>query len=124
VILDASAILAFLFRETGAEKVTAHLNGSLVSSINWSEVLGRFARLGLPIETVDAQLCNVGCRLVGFHRKHALIAAELLPVTAHLGLSLGDRACLALGIDTGLPVLTADKAWCTLSLGLDIRSIR
>ncbi len=124
MILDASAILAFLFREPGAELVGPHIAGATVSSVNWSEVLGRFARMGLPIETVDLQLQNGGCRMVEFSRRQALLAAELIPVTAHPGLSLGDRACLAVGLETGLPVLTADRAWTSLSLGLDIRSIR
>lgn len=124
MIIDASAILAFLFREPGAELVGPHIAGASISSVNWSEVLGRFARMGLPIETVDQQLQNAGCRLIEFSRRHALLAAELIPVTAHLGLSLGDRACLALGLETGLPILTADRAWTSLSLGLSIRCIR
>jgi PIN domain nuclease of toxin-antitoxin system len=123
VILDASAVLAFLFREAGGDLVAPYIHGSHISAVNWSEILGRFARLGLPIETIDRQLQNAGCQVVEFSRQHALLAAELLPVTAHLGLSLGDRSCLALGLESGLPILTADKAWTSLSIGLDIRSI-
>jgi ribonuclease VapC len=124
IVLDASALLAFLFREAGGEKVAAHLDAAVMSTVNLSEVLSRFARDGLPTAPVRDQLLRTAIHWAPFDTAQAAVCAELLPSTRPLGLSLADRACLALGATRSLPVLTADRAWTQLSVGVGVRCIR
>lgn len=126
IVLDASAVLAFLFRESGAEDVARALDESFVSTVNHSEVLARFARDGHDLPSIEARIHGVGLQLIDFDTNHARIAASLITRTRPLGLSLGDRACLALGLALQAPVLTADRAWVSLDgwNGLEIRAIR
>lgn len=123
-VLDASAVLAFLFREPGHERVAAELASSSLSAVNLSEVLGRFARDGHDVHLVARRLVEHGVEIVPFEEDDAALAARLRPTTDPLGLSLGDRACLALAQARGVPALTADHAWCELSIGVDIVVIR
>lgn len=123
-VLDASALLAFLFREEGHETVARQLEGSIISSVNNSEVIGRFVRDGHAPNLVVDNLSALPVRVVAFDGVDAMIAASLLPATRHLGLSLADRACLALAGRRSLPVVTADRAWADLDIGLDIHIIR
>jgi PIN domain nuclease of toxin-antitoxin system len=129
-VLDASALLAFLRDEPGADLVgEALVAGANISAINWAEALGKLADQGQEPETVAQDLEDqgiLGPALV-VHEVDELLArriAELRPLTRALGLSLGDRACLALGRRLGLTILTADRDWMDLDLGLDIRLIR
>jgi ribonuclease VapC len=122
--LDASALLAFLFREPGHQAVAGLLSGGLVSTVNLSEVLDRFARDGHATAPVLARLRGTGLTMVPFDNDQARRAAELLPLTRPLGLSLGDRACLALGMTHRAAVYTADAAWKKLDLGLSIHVLR
>ncbi len=124
IVLDASALLAFLFREEGHETVAKVLDQALVSTVNLAEVLGRFARDGHdPILARDRLLAGP-MTIVPFDDRHATLAASLVPHTAPLGLSLGDRAFLALALERGLPALTADQAWASLALPIEIIRIR
>lgn len=111
MILDASALLAYMYNEPGAEKVNPHLSGALVSTVNLSEVLTRLARDEKDTEIVLQAIEAVGIEVVPFSTRHAHFAARLIKDTARHGLSLADRACLALGIDSKQPVLTADRIW-------------
>jgi PIN domain nuclease of toxin-antitoxin system len=122
--LDASAVLAFLFREPGGEKVAEVIEGSCLSTVNLSEVLGRFAKDGHDAHLVGRRLGAAGLEMVPFLAEDAALAASLRPQTDPLGLSLGDRACLALAMARGIPVLTADRQWGALDLGIEIRLIR
>ncbi len=124
IVLDASALLAFLFRETGHEKVAAHLANSLLSTVNLSEVLGRFARDGHDPLPVLAKIDRSPIGIVAFSSEHAARAAALIPQTSHLGLSMGDRACLALALSQGLPALTADRVWSKLDVGVEVTLVR
>lgn len=126
IVLDASALLAVLFQEPGAEVVAAQLDGSSMSTLNYSEVLARFARDGHDVARVDGELGRLRLHLVDFDRALAVTAAALVPRCRPLGLSLGDRACLALGLVAAAPVLTADRAWSALDghEGLCVRVIR
>lgn len=119
IALDASAALAYLFGESGAERVAELLTDSCMSTVNLAEVIGRFARDGHDPREVLKRIAESPIELVPFLAEDAALAAGLVPTTRHLGLSLGDRACLALGRARRIPVCTADRAW--LAAGLDVR---
>jgi len=124
VILDASAMLALLQQEPGAETVLAQAKGSRMVAVNFCEVLQRVLAKGVKAAIAEQTLDRLEITVVPFDRALARIAAELRERTRFMGASLGDRACLALGVTTGLPILTADRDWQQLDLGLDIRIIR
>jgi ribonuclease VapC len=124
IVLDASALLAFLFREPGHETVAALLDGALMSTVNLAEVLSRFARDGHDPRPVAARLARAGIARVAFTERLAMTAAAIVPLVAGRGLSLGDRACLALAMSRGLPALTADRRWAELDLPVPVELIR
>ncbi|MBD2295084.1 type II toxin-antitoxin system VapC family toxin [Anabaena sphaerica FACHB-251] len=129
-VLDASAFLAYLRDEPGAEIVeNALINGCYISIINWVEVLSKIVDLGESPDEVIKQLRDEGLlenslEIIACNEEDALNIAKFRPLTKSTGLSLGDRACLALGKRLNLPVLTADKVWTSLSLGITINLIR
>lgn len=100
------------------------ISNSLISNVNLSEVLGRFSRDGHDPAGVLQRLVDLGLIPTDFDADTALLAAAIRPKTDPLGLSLGDRACLACTIRGGWPLLTADRAWGGLDVGVDIRLIR
>ncbi|MBX6423471.1 type II toxin-antitoxin system VapC family toxin [Thermosulfurimonas sp. F29] len=121
-VLDASALLAFLHKEPGAEFV--ELERSVISAVNWSEVLYKCLSWGVDIQGLREDLEALGLSIEPFTLQDAELAAGLWPQTRSLGLSLGDRACLALGLRLGLPVITADRSWKNLRLDIEVRVIR
>jgi ribonuclease VapC len=123
-ILDASAILAHLAGEPGAGAVTAHLPGAAVSAVNVAEVGAKLVDRGMSERDMRAAIGMLGLEIVVFNENAAYAAALLRDRTRKAGLSLGDRACLALGIARKLPVLTAERSWAGLDLGVEIRLIR
>lgn len=124
IALDASALLAFLFEEEGGEQVAAHLSACCLSTVNLSEVMGRFVRDGHDARSVLTHLTSTEIEIVPFTAEQAAIAATLIPKTSRIGLSLGDRACLALALDRGIPALTADREWRKLKIGVPVEMIR
>ncbi|MFQ6016645.1 MAG: type II toxin-antitoxin system VapC family toxin [Kiloniellaceae bacterium] len=124
IALDASALIAFLFKEPGQERVAALIPEACMSSVNLSEVLGYFARTGAAVEAVAAKLQDTPIDWVPFTVEQAEHAAKLLPVTRDAGLSLGDRACLALALQRGIAAITADRAWHALDLDVPVELIR
>ena len=124
IALDASALLAFLFSERGHPEVAGHLASSCLSSVNLAEVLGRFARDGIDPVAVLRRLEASSIELVAFEPSDAARVAALVPATRALGLSMGDRACLALAQARAIPALTADPAWEALDVGIEIRVVR
>ncbi|WP_084782921.1 type II toxin-antitoxin system VapC family toxin [Leptolyngbya sp. O-77] len=130
VVLDASAMLAYLFDEDGAGLVETALNDSAcIGAINWAEVLSKVEDKGHSSEALIITLTNQGLlgntlEVLSTTEKDALLIAQLRPQTKSLGLSLGDRACLALGMRLEIPVLTADTAWNNLTLNISIRMVR
>jgi len=124
VVLDASALLALVNQEPGQDIVAEMLPRSLVSAVNASELVAKLTDQGMPEDEVQDVLAALDLTVISFDEGQGLIAGYLRSVTRHLGLSLGDRACLALGLQTQHPVLTADKAWAKLELGIEIRVIR
>jgi ribonuclease VapC len=124
VVLDASALLALLLQEKGADLVLAAMPDSRISSVNFCETMTRAIDRGYPGSVVQAQIDRSEVTILPFDARQATIAADLRPATRHLGLSLGDRACLALARSLGAPVMTADRAWASLDVGIDITVIR
>jgi ribonuclease VapC len=124
VILDSSALLAVLLEERGAERVEPHLTLALISTVNLSEVVATAVERGLMLENVLSLLTRLSLEIMAFDAEQAYIAASLRPATRKLGLSLGDRACLALGLKQGLPVLTADQLWAKADVGVKVEVIR
>ena len=123
-VLDASALLAFLQDEPGAVAVEQALSGSLLSSVNWSEVVQKSLVSGVDVCGMRQDVEALGVAILPFTTEEAEHAADLWPKTRRLGLSLGDHACLALALRTGSWVLTADRAWENLQLDLAIQVIR
>lgn len=114
--LDSSAVLAALQNETGKEKVETVLDVSAISRINLVEVLTKLVEKGMSIDEAKETFDDLGLKVIEFDEKQSVKAAELRPLTKHLGLSLGDRCCLALAILENLPAVTADKNWAKLNL--------
>ena len=125
IVLDASALLAVLNGEAGADKLTPQLLRSATSStVNLAEVQGKLVDRGLaPGDAWYATLSPIREATV-FTAEHAKTAGSLIAQTRSLSLSLGDRACLALGLALKAPVYTADRSWKTLKLGIRIHVIR
>ncbi|MEX0915227.1 MAG: type II toxin-antitoxin system VapC family toxin [Wenzhouxiangellaceae bacterium] len=124
VVLDASALLAFLHDEPGGHRVSQVLDGATVSTVNWSEVLQKALQRNVDIEGMQQEFVDVGVVFEPFSPRQAEIAARLWSLTRKHGLSLADRACLALATDTARPLLTADQAWNRLGLEIEIRMVR
>ncbi|HXJ91802.1 MAG TPA: type II toxin-antitoxin system VapC family toxin [Terriglobia bacterium] len=111
-VLDASAVLVYLQREPGYEKVRDALaRGAAVSTVNLAEVYAKLLDRNLPWGEIGRGLEALGLSAIPFTDEDARESASLYPKARRLGLSLGDRACLALGVRLGLPVLSADRAW-------------
>lgn len=124
VVLDASAVLAFLQQEIGWERVHESISGAKISSVNASEVLLKLYDAGMSENDALGVFAAMDCSVSVFSTHQANLCAKLRKQTRHLGLSLGDRACIALAIDAGSKVLTADKAWGRLELDVEIEVIR
>ena len=125
IVLDASALLALLNSEPGSEKLTPQLlTGAASSTVNLAEVHSKLiSKGGQPDEAWEYTLSAVG-EAVPFTMEHARIAGGLVERTRPLGLSLGDRACLVLGLSLKAPVYTADRSWKRLKIGVPIHVIR
>lgn len=123
-VLDSSAVLALLLAEPGADRVASVLQQSLLSTVNLTEVHTRLLRLGEPSNTAWDRISELPCEICPFSRKQSRIAAELIAFTRPFGLSLGDRACLALAIERSARAYTADRDWRKLSLATEIEVIR
>ncbi|WP_425145736.1 type II toxin-antitoxin system VapC family toxin [Deinococcus sp.] len=122
VVLDTSAVIAYMLGETGGARVQAALQGALLSSVNLCEVVSNFAERGEDAQTVLGDVLGMALEVVPFSSAHARMAAALHPPTPYLG--LGDRACLALGLERGSAVLTADQPWTELDQIHQIAVIR
>jgi|SRR5579871_716077 len=125
IVMDASALLAVLNCEHGAEKLTPELlSTATCSTVNLAEVQGKLVARGLsPRDAWEATLSPIR-EPSAFTAEHARTAGSLIAETRPLGLSLGDRACLALGLALKAPVYTADRSWRKLKLGIQIHVLR
>ena len=122
-MLDASAVLALLGNEPGAEAVLDSLPGAAIGTVNLSEVVAKLAERGVPADAIRAALEGLDLATHAFGPEDAFAAGALRPLTAELGLGLGDRACLALAARLGAEAMTADRAWRAVP-GARVRVIR
>jgi PIN domain nuclease of toxin-antitoxin system len=123
-VVDASAILALVKGERGAGVVRARIAGAVVSTVNVAEVGTKLVDWGMSDAGLRHVIFNLGFEVRPFDTGQALAAAALRAATRSHGLSLGDRACLALAQSARLPVLTADRAWRAVGLDVEIEVIR
>ena len=122
-VLDASAILAALFREPGADVVETHYEAGMVSSGNLSEVAAKLSDRAMPSNEAEQLLSGLGLEVRPFDESLAYMAGALREATRPLGLSLADRACLALGQAEGAPVVTMDRKWAQVSDAVGVEVI-
>ena len=123
-VLDASAVLALIRSEPGADKVVAALPTAQLASVNAAEVVTQLIRDGVVPDTARLMVIGLGCPLVAVDAELGLRAGVLAPQTAARGLSLGDRCCLALAERDAATALTADRAWAALGLPIKVALIR
>lgn len=124
VVFDSSAVLAIAFGERGADRAADALGDGILSAVNASEVVARLVERGASDKDAEASLRDFGLAIRPFNEALAIAAGLLRRTTRGHGLSLGDRACLALARRERAPVLTADRSWVALGLGLEIELIR
>jgi PIN domain nuclease of toxin-antitoxin system len=123
VVLDASAVLALLQQEPGAEMVSKIMGKAIISSVNWLEVASKLGRT-TPLEDVLAILEEIQLTVVPFDEAQAVQAFSIEATILPLKISLGDRSCLGLARSRNLPVVTADKIWQKLNIGVEVKLIR
>lgn len=123
-VLDASALMAVIRGESGADRVAAILSRAVVGAVNQAEVLTKLVSAGLEEPLAWWHIAEINCVSVPFDEELARIAGGLVKITRPYGLSLGDRACLALAIKRNAKVYTTDRIWMKLSLGIEIEVIR
>ena len=124
VVLDASALLALLRVEPGAERVEARLQDACIGAVNLSEVVAQLVEDDVPEAEIRIAIGRLELDVHAFDAQYAYSAGMLRKITLGFGLSLGDRACLALAQSLGAPALTADRSWLRLDLGIAIEVIR
>lgn len=122
--LDASALMALLNVEPGSETVEDVTTVAVISSVNWCEAYGKLRIAGVAASALSANMVETGIEIIAFDEADARYAGDLAPLTRRLGLSLADRACLALAARLGVPAITADRAWLDLDIGVEVVCIR
>jgi PIN domain nuclease of toxin-antitoxin system len=124
VVLDASALIAYLRNEPGGAEIATMLPGSVISAVNLTEVVTRMIDTGLSFGQANEIVTETSVATVPFDEPQAFAAGALRIPTRARGLSLGDRACLGLARLLGVPALTADRRWSDLDIGVEVRLIR
>ena len=124
IVFDASVILAHLNDEPGAERAAAFLGDAVICAVNYSEVVAKLVERGGSLPLIRPALSRYGLEIAPFDGDLAERAGALRAKTKAFGLSLGDRACLALAERSRLPVLTADRMWKELNLHIDVEVLR
>lgn len=124
VILDASALLALINDEPGGEIVAAAAATAAISAVNLAEVAAKLSAAGMSDLEIEDILEGYALDVVAFDSVLAYASAKLYQSTRAAGLSLGDRACLALALQARLPVLTTDRVWSKIRTGGEVRQIR
>jgi ribonuclease VapC len=123
-VLDASALLALIQAEPGSDRVAEVLDGAIISAVNLAEVVSQLADRGIPGDAIRRQLTRLDLGVVAVDEDLAYAAGLLRPATRLLGLSLGDRVCLALARRLGAVALTTDRAWARLEIGVAVELVR
>ena len=124
VVLDASAVMAFLHSEPGGDIVWEALSDALISAVNYSEVLKKAIERGKDAEGVASAIRRLSLAIVPFDEAHAVAAAALYPEAKPHGMSFADRACLSLGVMRRNTVLTAEKKMRLVTLPIKVKLIR
>ncbi len=117
-------MMAVIQNERGADAVLARIDGAAMSAVNLQELVSKFADRGLTEPDVDRMLDDISVTVHPHDAAQARVAGLLRVSTRAAGLSLGDRSCLALAVTLDAPVLTADRAWAALDVGVTIEVIR
>lgn len=123
-VLDASVVLALINREPGWEAARSLMATGHVSAVNLAEVVSKLIEQGLAPAQAERVVSVLACSISDVDRRQGLRMGTLHAQTRGRNISLGDRACLALGEQLSLPIVTADRAWAALDLGLEIRLLR
>ncbi len=124
VVLDASAVLALLAEEPGADEIEALLDGAAMSTVNLSEVLRKSEQHGIDTEGLEFDLEGLGVEFHTFDVSQARATSDLWARTPRSGLSLGDRACLALAGTLDATAVTTDRRWSAAKHGINVLVIR
>jgi len=124
IVLDSSALIAFLRREPGHEVVASRWSEVCISTVNLSEVLARMSREGASPSALSQQLAGLGLVAIEFNVAQAVLAGEIREKARKFGVGLGDCCCLALALHRTLPILSADRPWLKLGLAIQISLIR
>jgi ribonuclease VapC len=123
-VVDASAILAILKDEPGGKEIFDQSRGARISAVNHCEIVGWLAERGSRPDDIDRLIEPFDLKMGIFDGARAAAAGLLAAKTQRRGISLADRACLALALELGVHAITADRAWATLDLGVEVRLIR
>jgi ribonuclease VapC len=123
-VLDASALLALIQAEAGSDRVAEVLGGAVISAVNLAEVVTRLADRGVPGQAIRRQLARLDLGVMPVDEDLAYAAGLLRPATRVLGLSLGDRVCIALARRLGAVALTTDRVWGRLKIGVAVELLR
>lgn len=123
-VLDASAVIAVIRNEPGAEAVVGAVPDGAISTVNVCEVLTKLSEAEVPENAAREALALLSLEIVDFDQQNAIEAARLRLPTRHRGLSMGDRACLALAKIRGERAVTTDRAWAELDVGVEVEVIR
>ena len=124
VVLDSSAVLAALWGDAGSDRVEDCQTDSLLSAVSLAEIVAKLVDRGATADEVDLVLSGIASEVVPFDADQARVSGLMRGSTPSFGLSLGDRSCLALALQRGLPVLTADRAWAEIDVGAQVEVIR
>lgn len=124
VVLDASAVLALLNDEQGAAEVMEDIDDAVLSAVNYAEVVSKLVERGRDIHAVREAIGGLGVPIIAFDQALAERTGGLRPLTRHRGLSLGDRACLALAERNRSATLTADRRWQDVIPSVEVRIFR
>jgi PIN domain nuclease of toxin-antitoxin system len=124
VVLDTSALLAFVNGEPGGEAVAELIGDAVVSTVNFAEAVTKLVDRGSSLAVARDALAMADYDVADFDREQAETTGALIVRTRPKGLSLGDRACLALALRENAPAVTADRSWSDIDLGVDVRIFR
>jgi ribonuclease VapC len=123
-VMDSSAVLASLHGEPGGDFVRSELSDAFITAINFAEVVSKLIARGMPERSAMLAVARFGTRCVAMEQDHADIAGAIHANTRRAGISMAAAFCLALAKERGWPVLTSDRRWKELNVGVDVTLIR